>query len=163
MSNELIGKFHTLLLSRRSRLHLLRQRWAVTLARVSITRIPPCFLVSISVSISRLWSQKYPFQSWYQDSGFEVLIPVSISKLKFRKVWFQSRYQDSIIKSLDIPTLVLNFQHLSKPWDCLCKARNARKCNYTNVQNPLVWKNDYNFGAHAAVWCQVRNWISFHL
>ena len=46
------------------------QRWAVTLARVSMTGIPPVFYVLIPVSISRPWSQKSWFQSWYQDSRF---------------------------------------------------------------------------------------------
>jgi hypothetical protein len=70
---------------------------------------PPVFLVSIPVTITRLWYQKSRFQSRYQDSRFESLfssldiktqfskvsIPVSISRLSFKKSRFQSRYQDS--------------------------------------------------------------------
>ena len=91
------------------------QRWACSLVRVLITGIPPCFLVSIPVSISRLWYQKSRFQSWYQDSRFESLdssldiktqfskvsITVSISRLSFKKSQFQSLYQDSNFKILD--------------------------------------------------------------
>ena len=63
-------------------------RWAVTLARVSITGIPPCFLsLDTSLDIKTVISK--------------VSIPVSISRLKISESRFQSRYQDSNFKSLD--------------------------------------------------------------
>ena len=90
-----------------------RHRWAVALTRVSITGIPPCFLildtslniktviskVSISFLISRLKIWKSRFQSRYKDYNFKsldfslniktqlpnILIPVSISRIKFKK------------------------------------------------------------------------------
>ena len=62
----------------------LAQRWACSLARVSITGIPPCFF---SLDIKTVISK--------------VSIPVSISRLKIWKSRFQSRYQDSVFKSLD--------------------------------------------------------------
>ena len=56
----------------------------------------------------------------------------------------------------------MNFQPLFKHWDCLCKAKITRKCNFTNVQNAPVWQNDRNFWANVAIWCPVRCCISLN-
>ena len=64
------------------------QRWAVTLVRISITGIPPCFLsLNTSLDIKTVISK--------------VSIPVEISRLKISVSWFHSQYQDSNFKSLD--------------------------------------------------------------
>ena len=121
------------------------------------------------------------YQSQYQDcdlksldsslkiktQDFRVLIPVSISRLKFQKSRFQSRYQDSTMESLnfslDVQTWLMNLQPLSKPWHWLCKAKNTRKCNLTNLQNPPVQQNCCNFWANVIICCPVRCWFSFNL
>jgi hypothetical protein len=153
-----VGKVH----------HCVRNRDEQWLSRESRSQwFPPVFWVSIPVSISRLWSQKSRFQSRYQDSNFRVSIPVSISRLKFQKSRFQSQYQDSTMESLnfslDVQTWLLNLQPLSKPWPWLCKAKNTRKCNLTNLQNPPVQQNCCNFWANVIICCPVRCWISFIL
>ena len=136
------------------------QRWAVTLARVSITGIPPVFWVLIPVSISRPWSQKSRFQSPYQDSRFDSLnssldiktqiskvsIPVSISRLNYQKSQFQSQY----------PDLTLEFPIIVQTLRLSLQSQKCRKCNFTNVQNAPVWQNDLNFWTNVAIWCPVR-------
>ena len=121
------------------------------------------------------------YQSRYQDcdlnsldssldiktQDFRVSIPVLISRLKFQKSRFQTRYQDSTMESLNlslnVQTWLLNLQPLSKPWHWLCKAKNTRNCNITNLQNPPVQQNCCNFWANVIICCPVRCWISFNL
>ena len=122
---------------------------------------PPCLLVSIP----RPWSQKSWFHSQYQDLRFESLnssldFKTQISKVSIPVLISRLNYLDS---SLNIITSFLNLQPLSKPWDCLCKARITRKCNSTNVQNAPVWQKDPNFWANVAILCPVRRWIAYNL
>ena len=94
--------------------HLPNQRWAITLARVSITGITPCFLVLIPVSISRPWSEKSWLQSLYEHSIFEsldsslnimtkiskTLIPVLILRFNYKKSSFQVWWPDLTLEFL---------------------------------------------------------------
>ena len=136
---------------------------------MTLERIPLFFLLFsflfIPVLISRPWSQKSWFQSWYQDSRFESLDSCVDIQTQVSKVLSQvslSRLK-SLNSSVNIQTQLLDIQHLSKPWDCLCKVKITRKCNSTSVQNARVRQTDCYLWTNVAIWCPVGCWISFNL